>query len=262
MIPRWTSACIATLALAGCADMLGIGPSARLTDAAQLGLASAHADSETLGPAQDWWTALGDTQLDGLVAEALAHNPNLQVAAARVAKARSVEQVATSALYPQIGGELDLNRQKFSSNYIYPPPLGGAVYNMGTLQVGGSWELDFFGKNADAIRAAVGQLRAAEAESDAARVLLAANVVRAYVQWARLNEQRALAERALAQRQQMLALVRDRVQAGLDTQLEVRQSETGRADSRTQIAIIEQQIEASRIWRTTCTRRAWRSSSR
>jgi NodT family efflux transporter outer membrane factor (OMF) lipoprotein len=244
MIPRWTSVCLAALVLAGCAGTNGIGPSARMTDAAQRGLPGA--DSAALGPAQDWWTALGDAQLNGLVAEALAHNPNLQVAAARVARARSVEQVAASALYPQINGELDLNRQKFSSNYIYPPPLGGAAYNIGNLQVGGGWELDFFGKNADAIRAAVGQLRAAEAEADAARVLLAANVVRAYVQWARLGEQHALAERALAQRQQMLGIVRDRVQAGLDTDLEVRQNETGRADSRTQIAIVEQQIDASR----------------
>jgi NodT family efflux transporter outer membrane factor (OMF) lipoprotein len=233
-----------TLALNGCADMLGIGPSARLTDATQLGLAGGS--GETLGPAQDWWTALGDAQLDALVTEALAHNPNLQVAAARVARARSIEQVAAAALYPQVGGALDVNRQKFSANYIYPPPLGGEIYELGNLQAGVSWQLDFFGKNADAVRAAVGQWRAAEAEADAARVLLAASVVRAYVQWARQNEQLALAGRALAQRQQMLTLVRDRVQAGLDTQLEVRQNETGRADSRTQIALIEQQIDASR----------------
>ncbi|MCL2346302.1 MAG: efflux transporter outer membrane subunit [Desulfobulbus sp.] len=240
----WMGVCLAALALTGCADMLGVAPSARLTDAGQLGLPAA--DSAALGPAQDWWTALGDAQLDALVAEALAHNPNLQAAAARVAKARSVEQMATAARYPQISGELDLNRQKLSSDYIYPPPLGGSIQDMGNLQIGGSWELDFFGKNAAAIRAALGRSRAAEAEADAARVLLAANVVRAYVQWARLDEQRALAERALAQRQQMLAIVRDRVQAGLDTQLEVRQNETGRADSRTQIAIIDQQIDASR----------------
>jgi len=96
------------------------------------------------------------------------------------------------------------------------------------------------------VRAAVGQLRAAQAEADAARVLLASNVARAYVQWARLNAQRQLAERALAQRQQMVGLVQDRVQAGLDTRLEVRQNETVRADSRTQIAAIDQQIDASR----------------
>ncbi|MFT3777143.1 MAG: efflux transporter outer membrane subunit [Ottowia sp.] len=244
MIRRTAAIGLAALALlAGCADTRGIRSSAQLTEPAALGL---DAESPTIAPAQDWWTALGDAQLDRLVAEALARNPGLQVAAARVAKARAAEQVAAAALQPQVNGALDLNRQAFSGNYIYPAPLGGSTQNLGNLQINGGWELDFFGRHAGAIRAAVGQLRAAEAEADAARVLLATNVVRGYVQWARLAGQRALAERALAQRQQMVALVRDRVQAGLDTQLEVRQNETVRADSRTQIAAFDQQIEASR----------------
>jgi NodT family efflux transporter outer membrane factor (OMF) lipoprotein len=55
-----------------------------------------------------------------------------------------------------------------------------------------------------------------------------------------------VAERTLAQRQQMLQLVRDRVRAGLDTQMEVRQSETGQADSRAQITALAQQADAAR----------------
>lgn len=246
MIVRKLSAGIAAaalLALAGCADTQGIHARAQFTAPDGLGL---DASATTALPAQDWWTALGDPQLDRLVAEALARNPTLQVAAARVAKARSAEEVAAAALQPQVNAGLDLTRQAFSGTYIYPAPLGGSTQNLGNLQLSGGWELDFFGKYAGAVRAAIGQLRAAEAEADAARVLLATNVVRSYVQWARLNEQRALAERGLAQRQQLLTLVQDRVKAGLDTQLEVRQNETGRADSRTQIAVIDQQIDASR----------------
>jgi NodT family efflux transporter outer membrane factor (OMF) lipoprotein len=240
------AAAAAVIALAGCADTQGIKPAARLTDADALGLTTTTTTAADLAPAQDWWTALGDAQLDALVAQALAHNPNLQVAAARVARARAAEAVASAALLPRVDGSLDLSRQSFSENYTYPAPLGGSMRNMGNLQASGNWALDFFGQYAAEVRAAAGQSRAAEAEAGAARVLLAANVARAYVQWARLNEQRLLAERALAQRQEMLAIVRDRVQAGLDTQLEVRQNETGRADSRTQIAIVDQQIDASR----------------
>ena len=119
------------------------------------------------------------------------------------------------------------------------------MQNLGNLQAQGSWALDFFGRNAGALQAAVGQARAAQAEQGAARVLLAANVVRNYVQWARLHDQRVLAQQALAQRQQMLTLVHERVRAGLDNQLELRQNETGRADTRTQIAALEQQIDAT-----------------
>ncbi|WP_028602287.1 efflux transporter outer membrane subunit [Ottowia thiooxydans] len=236
---------VAALLLAGCADMKNIGPGAELRGASELGL-PAVADPQALSPAADWWTNFGDPQLDRLVAEALAGNPNLRVAAARVNKAQAGVAFARSADWPQVNGELSLNRQKFSSNYIYPAPLGGSVQNIGNLQAGMGWELDFFGKHSGELLAALGQVRAAEAERDAARVLLTSNVVRAYLQWARLLGQREVAERTLTQRQQMLGLVQDRVKAGLDNQLEVRQSETGRADTRTSIAVLNQQIDASR----------------
>lgn len=230
--------------LSGCADFGGIQPGATARDAAALGLPAASADAVP-APAADWWTQLGDAQLDRLVAQALQDNPSLHVAAARVAKADSAIAVAQAADAPQVNGTLGLNRQRFSENYIYPPPLGGSVQNLGNLQAQGSWALDFFGRNAGALQAAVGQARAAQAEQGAARVLLAANVVRNYVQWARLHDQRVLAQQALAQRQQMLTLVHERVRAGLDNQLELRQNETGRADTRTQIAALEQQIDAT-----------------
>lgn len=242
-IPAAAALAAATL-LAGCADLGGIHPSATLKDAQALALPAAR-PGEALAPAPDWWTALGDAQLDRLVAQALQDNPNLRVAAARVAKARSGIALAQSATQPQLGAALDANRQQFSSNYIYPAPLGGSVRNLGNLALNGSWEIDFFGKHDGALQSALGSARAAEAEADAARVLLAANVVRSYVQWARLNDQLQVAERTLAQRQQLLALVQDRVKAGLDTTLEVRQNESSRADTRTQISALAQQIEAT-----------------
>ncbi|MDR0275654.1 MAG: efflux transporter outer membrane subunit [Burkholderiaceae bacterium] len=239
---RAAVAAAALTLLTACAGMSGIGSQAHLADAAALGLP----EGQTLAPAAQWWSALGDPQLDALVAQALEGNPSLRAAAARVVKAQSAIGMARADGLPQIEGELDAQRMRFQENYIYPPPYGGSQFNMGTLQLNGRWELDFFGKHSGAIAAAVGQARAAEAEADAARVLLAANVVRAYVQWARIEDQRAVAARMLAQRQHMLQLVHERRQAGLDTQMEVRQSETGRADSRTQITALEQQADAAR----------------
>jgi NodT family efflux transporter outer membrane factor (OMF) lipoprotein len=252
MSRRLSMACLAAaaaLALAACADMKGIDPQAKLTDAAALGLQEQPATPGGQGqltPAADWWTALGDAQLNRLVAQALQGSPGLRAAAARVAKAQSAIGIARADDLPQVGGQLDAQRMRFQENYIYPPPYGGSQFNFGTLQLNGSWELDFFGKHSGALAAAVGQARAAEAERDAARVLLAANVVRAYVQWARVEDQRAVAELTLVQRQQMLQLVHERLRAGLDTQLEVRENETGRADSRTQITALAQQADAAR----------------
>jgi len=246
------AACVALLT--ACADMQGIKASAQLQDADSLGLpassADAHAataqDSQATFPSVDWWKSFGDPQLDHLVDQALADSPSLRAAAARVVKAQSAVGIARADDWPQLNGELDAQRLEYPTNFIYPPPYGGIPHNFGSLQFNGNWELDFFGKHAGAIAAAVGQERAAEAEQDAARILLAANVVRAYVQWARVEDQRTVAERTLAQRQEMLQLVHDRLEAGLDTQMQVRQNETGRADSHVQITALQQQADAAR----------------
>ncbi|MCL2308760.1 MAG: efflux transporter outer membrane subunit [Proteobacteria bacterium] len=245
-------AAVCAALLTACADMQGITTSARLRDADALGLPTTQASDANaqsapdLFPAADWWKAFGDPQLDRLVEQALSDNPSLHAAAARVIKAQSAVGIVRADDWPQFNGELNAQRMQFQKNYIYPPPYGGSQFNMGTLQLNGGWELDFFGKHSGAIAAAIGQARATEAERDAARVLLAANVVRAYIQWARIEDQRVVAERMLAQRQQILQLVHDRLQAGLDTQMEVRQNEAGRADSRVQMTALAQQADTTR----------------
>ena len=236
------AAALLVVALAGCADMAGIGSQARLRDASSLGIAADSSAAAVSSVDSQWWRAFGDAQLDTLIDQAVAGNPNLQVARARLARAQASADIAESALKPKVNGELDLNRQKFNSNYIYPAPLGGSTQNIGLLQLGASWELDFFGKNRTALEAAIGSANAAAADADAARVLLASNVARSYFQWARLNEQLGVARRTLAQRDETLKLVRDRVSAGLDTRLELRQSEGGLPEARQQIEALNEQI--------------------
>ncbi|RYF37584.1 MAG: efflux transporter outer membrane subunit, partial [Comamonadaceae bacterium] len=117
----------------------------------------------------------------------------------------------------------------------------GSIRESGTLQLSTSWEIDFFGKNQSALDAALGSVRAAQADTDAARTLLASNVARSYVQLARINGQLEVGQRTLAQREEALRLVRDRVNAGLDTRLELRQSEGSLPEARQQIEALREQ---------------------
>ena len=97
--PVWTvSVLVAAAVLAGCADMSGITPQARLRDPASVGLV-ATAPSAVAAPAvsTEWWHAMGDAQLDALVAQALQNNPSLKVAQARLARAEAVTEVADAA---------------------------------------------------------------------------------------------------------------------------------------------------------------------
>ena len=72
-------------------------------------------------------------------------------------------------------------------------------------------------------------------------MLLASNVVQAYVQLARWQAQEVVAERAIAQREHTLRLVLERYNAGLDTSLEVRQSESGVPEARVQLEQVREQ---------------------
>jgi NodT family efflux transporter outer membrane factor (OMF) lipoprotein len=145
-----------------------------------------------------------------------------------------------------VQGSAEVQRERFSANNIYPPPLGGSTQTMSTLRLGGSWELDFFGKNRQALDASLGAARAAQADVDAARVLLSANVARSYFQLARLHDQLQVAQRTVAQREESLKLVRDRVNAGLDTTLEERQSQAAIPETRQQIEALQEQVQLTR----------------
>ena len=247
----------AVLVLGGCANPSGIASSAKLIEPATLGLTSpappavpsTTARADASGQAEltaDWWKAFDDPALTGLIDRALVDSPTLRVAAARQARATALVGGAEAADGPQLNGSADVTRQRFSATSIYPPPIGGSIRTLSNVQIAGSWELDFFGRNRAAIEAAVGTSRAAEADVQAARTMLAARVGRTYVQLARLFDQRTVAERTLAQRQQLLTLIQQRVQGGLDTNVELRQGEGSLPEARQQIELLDEQITLTR----------------
>ena len=221
--------------------MSGISPKARALDAVALGLNAnaSQVGTPTIDP--QWWRTFGDAQLNQLVDKAIANSPNLRSAQARLARIQAGSDAIRGVELPQLNGSTDLTRQRFSANSIYPPPLGGAILNTGDLRATASWELDFFGKNRAALEASLGQARAAQADADAARMLLASAVTRSYFGLMRIQAQIALAERTLAQRTQSKSLVQDRVTAGLDTQLELQQSDSALPDARLQIEALQEQ---------------------
>jgi outer membrane protein TolC len=213
----------AALALAGCASQgPAHAPLARL-DASSLGLsAPADAASTAALPAADWWKALGDAQLDALVAQALQGSPSLAMSRARFDKAAALATATSTAT--DVHGTLsaDATRQRYSANGLVPAPIAGHTYNTGNLQAGLSWTPDFFGRHAADLQAALGQARAAQADSAAAANQLAAQVARSYVALARLIAQKEVAGRTLTQ-----------AQAGLP-------------DAGTQIEMLDEQITLAR----------------
>jgi NodT family efflux transporter outer membrane factor (OMF) lipoprotein len=229
--------------VSGCATPGDVAAKAKPVTPQAVGLA---ADVAVPRVDAHWWQALGDPALDALVDRALAEQPSLQLAASRITRAQAQAESAGAAGQPQVGLGANVTRQLYSANGLFPPPLGGNFINEGTLQASASWELDFFGRNRAALQAALGAQQAAAADADAARTLLAAQVTRGWLSLARLLSQREVAKRALAQREQVLQLTSQRVDAGLDTNVELRQSQGALPDTRGQIEAFDEQIALAR----------------
>ena len=232
----------ACLLVVGCASPGPAHQPLAATPPAALGLVNA----ESVPAASQWWTALGDSQLDTLVEQALQGSPSLAVGRARLARAQALADATRTASQPHAVLQADASRQRYTANGLVPPPIAGNVWDSANLQAGLSWSPDFFGQHAAELAAALGQARAAQADAAAAANALAAQVSRSYVALARLLAQRAVAERNLEQRNAMLQLTNERTQAGLDSQVELTQAQAALPDVRTQIEALDEQITLAR----------------
>ncbi|SSW65979.1 Outer membrane protein OprM [Achromobacter veterisilvae] len=226
---------VLVLALSGCALMEpGPEPVAAL-DAAKLGLTG----QDAAWPATQWWQRYGDPQLNALLDEALANNPSMSAAQARLARANAAVSTARAPLLPRVDANYALTREHLSKDYIYPAPLGGSVVSDNRLALDFSYELDFWGKNRLRLQSAVSQQQAAAADAQAARNVLASATVRAYLNLQNAFEQRDVLNRVLAQRAEVLSLTQGRYKAGLDTQVEVKQAESSLAAGKVELTQTE-----------------------
>jgi NodT family efflux transporter outer membrane factor (OMF) lipoprotein len=231
--------------VAGCASDGGLKPQARLQDGNQLqaGATLAHAQvTPAAWPARDWWQRYGDAQLNQIVAEALASSPAMRAAAARVRQAAAVAELAGAALSPQVTAGARSNRVEFSANSNVPKPLAGSWKWSNEASLNFGYELDFWGKNQSALDAAVGRQKAAEVDTEAARLLLTVGITQTYLRLSQLYAQRDLGQQVLEQRQQVLDLTLQRVAARIDSQADRAQAELGIPLAKADIAATDEAI--------------------
>ena len=238
-----------TLVLAGCASSGGLHPDGKLLEPsalqAQRSLA-APADAGATWPTADWWTGLGDPQLDALIAEALANNPGLAAADARARQAQAAAGIADAMRGPSVNAGAAVSGARLPTTLL-PSDVGGGHFawaKYGYLSF--NWGLDLWGGKRAAWEAAVGQDRAVEVEARAARIELSANVARAYAQLGYAYAQQDVAQAELERARKARELTAQRVHAGLDSQLQLKQGDAEVAGAEQQLAVASRAIDASR----------------
>lgn len=161
-------------------------------------------------PVADYWLAsFCDAQLDALVAEAIAFNPDLRVAAAKVEQAGEYVNLAKAALLPSIN--------LFGSGGVN---MGGGDA-LQLLSLGLSWEIDLWGRLRYARNASEETFASARADFEFARQSLAAATARSWFTATETAIQQRIADDMVVAAQQLLKLADKREQVGVGNEQDV-----------------------------------------
>jgi len=210
------TALAAALLLTGCALAPPPSPEQLRQDA----LPNARVPAQWTGPAAqgevgDGWLAnFNDPALEQVVREAIAYNPDLQVAAARVEAAEAAARAAGAALYPQVnlagrgGGK-----------------MSGDNSGLQLLGIFASWEIDLWGRVRAGRAAATAQYEAAVLDTQYARQSIAALVAKSWFLAREAAVQGAIAAEMVDSSESLASLSRDRKRIGNADDFEVTQAE-------------------------------------
>ncbi|MFZ0550130.1 MAG: efflux transporter outer membrane subunit [Steroidobacteraceae bacterium] len=206
--------------LAACVTPPKISPNEKPVDQrVDLGLGPVPAPVQSA-----WWTAYQDAQLDRLIDAALADNPTMGEALARLRQAKAMVDATSAQLWPYVSYDGSVTRERISGKAPVPSQYAGSSAWLSNELVNFSWALDFWGRQASLVRQARNRADATALDAAAARLAIVSAVVRTYIDLERSYQLADVARREEKQRQGILDITRDRFRAGLDTSVELRQA--------------------------------------
>ena len=206
-------------------------------------------------PSEKWWEMFQDPQLNQLIERALSQNFSLKEAHAKVETAYQLAKKQRARLLPDLSGNY-VEQWQYLSKYgfdrdFFPMPPGAAqgiphTLNLIDLTLNFSYEFDFWGKNRDLFRAALGRAQADVAEEKQARLLIAIKVAEAYFSLqTKLAQQEVLLDKR-QERKDFLFLRDMRCKAGLDDALPLYASEKRIHQVQKLLVFLEEGIELDR----------------
>lgn len=235
---------MAALALAGCASPRD--PDLRLPAAFE---APAEAPAGALA-LDTWWTAYGDAELNALIEQALARNPDIRTARARLDEVRAQRTGAILQYLPQ--GNATAQGRRTDTDQI-----GGTAANIPGFSTAGvseqyqagftvNWEIDPWGRGFVAYRAANAEVDRVRFAYEVTRAQLAADTADAWFQARGLAIQLADARETARIQQELYDIAAKRAQLGLAASSEPDRIAGDLSQARAQIEGLEAQLQVQK----------------
>ncbi|WP_324318045.1 efflux transporter outer membrane subunit [Povalibacter sp.] len=194
--------------------------------------------AQTVALPDPWWTLFNDATLNSLLEEALDHNPDVAVAAARVAQSRAVLGITNADRWPAVNLQGNATRSKDSA-YVNSTPGIDLHQTIYSVQGGASFELDLWGKYLRASQSAREQLLNTEYGREATKLSLTGDVARSYFSLIAAAQQLARGRDTLTTREESLRIEKLRFDAGESDEFTFKRAEADTAATRTSVHQLE-----------------------
>jgi NodT family efflux transporter outer membrane factor (OMF) lipoprotein len=171
-----------------------------------------------------WWRTFDDPALDRLIEIAYHQNLSLQLAGLRIFEARAQLGVAIGDQFPTNPGPIASAQAVRLSNSAPNTAMFDRSYRQYQIGFDATWEIDFWGKYRQGVRAAHASYLATVADYDSALVALTAEVARTYVTIRMFEELIDLARQNEQYQQEGLDIAQARYRNGATSELDVAQA--------------------------------------
>ena len=187
----------------------------------------------TAPPALDWWRGFRSRELTNLIEEAQAENLDIGATIGRIMQADAQAKIVGSPLLP------DVNFTGFAERFRNP---GGPDRSLFQVALNASYEIDFWGKNRAASRAAQQTAVVSRFNKEVVVLSTIVSVGTAYFNVRSSQDRLRIARQNLDAANRVLALIKQRFETGTASQLDVAQQESLVAQVRATIPLFDQTL--------------------
>jgi NodT family efflux transporter outer membrane factor (OMF) lipoprotein len=214
-----------------------------VVDASGAALTPAQVLSSPLSAAlAEWWRLLGSEELNGLMDRALANNPDLRIAALRIAQSQARMGQAGADFLPSVSMPIQM-RTDYPEFGAGRGNASGINTTRATDQISlkADWRPDIWGETSSLYDSARMQVLRATYQRDDMQRTVAANVVITYLEYLSLNDRIRVARETENSLREMLASVDGRLEIGDATITEMEQQKAAVYSVQATIPLLEQQ---------------------
>lgn len=191
----------------------------------------------------EWWKTFNDPELDSLIERAVAANHDLRIAEGRLREARALRSSVIWDFGPTITGSAgytDAQRAQKALSF----PVQKLHTDLYDAHFDARWEIDIFGGTRRQFESANASFAAIVEDRRDVLVSVLSEVARNYIETRGFQQRLAIANRNIKAQTEVLEITRARFQAGLTSELDVKQAESLLATAQAQLPTLETAVKA------------------